>query len=174
MTENNQQNHQQNSELNHNSKTTLDNIEIPFGKPISETLFKERVLCDYTTKYSYMMYNDMTAKDFNTLLMIFNYCFYTKNSFFLPSFNTFTLTLLYKMYNRIKTNILNTLQYDIFNGVDEKSLKCFKYIISNILANDKVIIENNKLLFEYIDINSIKTIHKFMTYYIDNSQNRQQ
>lgn len=137
------------------------------GQNITNEIFCEHIKCDYTVKYNYMLYNNIQACDINALIMLFNYCFYSQNNFFNPTLTNYSITMLYKMYNKMKTNILDNTQYDLFFAIEPKSLKCLKYILSNILTNKDIIMEENQILFENITIDSLQKMHKFITLLID-------
>jgi len=131
---------------------------------VTPELLKQKVLVDYSTKTKYMVDNNITQDDINNMISLLNYCFLTRNEFFVNNFNHKMIRNVYSTYNNIKSNIINNECNELFRGVDEKNLKLIKYIMSNYVNNFNNI--KPDIITEYIPKESIQNIVKTLDWLI--------
>lgn len=88
---------------------------------------------DYTEKIkSKLLYSDYTAEELNFIIVFLNYCFYTKNDFFIENYNRTQIRLVKKFYNILKTNMLTQSRLNILEDIDDFLTKPIKFIIGNV------------------------------------------
>jgi hypothetical protein len=125
---------------------------------------------DYTLKIKTKLYNsnitsgnlETISDDINNLIILLNWCFLTKNNFFVSNFNNKCIFSVNIFYNQLKTNILSKNLFDdidnIFDEIPKTNLKTIKFILHNYINNYDSIssIDTNKELCEKISKVSIK------------------
>ena len=112
----------------------------------------------------------INPEEFNSLIVLLNYCFTEKNNFYIDSFNKRNIKLICNIYNQIKTNIFNIEEKDVFNLCDIKSLKMLKFILIQFLSKYDNIKQTDIELCENVSISSIKICHQYLTVYMTNYQ----
>ena len=97
---------------------------------------------DYTNKIlkiipkDYTNYNiNETSVAVNELINFFNYCFLTRNGFFIENFNKRQLHGICEAYNKMKTNIIVTGNNTVFDRLSEAEIRQFKFIINKTINN---------------------------------------
>jgi hypothetical protein len=75
------------------------------------------------------------ANSFNNLIILLNFCFFKKNSFFVENFNKIKISNIIKSYNQLKTNILSEDIPNILYNISAPDLKLFQFIIRNFISN---------------------------------------
>lgn len=99
---------------------------------------------NHITKYASKLNERFDADmidNIDNIMTYFNYCFVVRNNFFIENFSKSSLRLLYQTYNRLKSNILNTSEMDIFSNISIQQLKTMRYIFilaSNNNAHDNL------------------------------------
>lgn len=108
--------------------------------------------------------DDISSIDINNLIVLLNFCFYTKNNFFIENFNKKSIRNVYLGYNQLKTNILTPSITDILNGLNEDNIKILRFITINFVNNYEKIMNDiiNESCLE-ISKDSIKRCLHFFT-----------
>lgn len=101
---------------------------------------------------------DISSDDINGFISLMNYCFLTKNSFFIENFNTKTTKNIYLFYNQLKSNILNPYNKDLLENVPANSLKSMKFILTNFVSKYDDIITKDKIVVEFCNKQQIRKI----------------
>lgn len=101
---------------------------------------------------------DISSDDINGFISLMNYCFLTKNSFFIENFNTKTTKNIYLFYNQLKSNILNPYNKDLLENVPANSLKSMKFILTNFVSKYEDIITKDKIVVEFCNKQQIRKI----------------
>lgn len=109
-------------------------------------------------------------EEFNSLIILLNYCFMKQNNFFIDSFNRRNIKVICNTYNQIKTNVLNREEHDIFNICNCESLKMIKFILIQFLSKYDTIKNTDIILCQKVSKSSIKACHQYLTTYITNYQ----
>lgn len=138
-------------------------METKFNKDYSEKI-KTKLIYDSTIKDK-----EQTAKDFNNLIVLLNYCFLNRNNFFIDNFNKKVIKQVNLTYNKIKTNVLTNEVYDLFDKIEYNDIKLIRFIIINSINNYSKIKPNNEELCEIVSRDSLKRCLVF----INNTLNRQ-
>lgn len=151
------------------------------NKSIQQTniLEKSQVFKDYTPKITNKLYDKDNPKekceDINSLVILLNWCFHTKNNFFIEDFNKRLVHPVCDSYNKLKTNILSP---DIFYNIDEvfkdipkENIKTLKFILFRYINIFDSISEetntfNTHLLCQKVSKKSIKNCIVYMTNYV--------
>jgi hypothetical protein len=107
---------------------------------VDKTIFK-----DYTEKIKNKLPDNIDAADINNLIALLNYCFQKKNNFFVKDFNKRVIKEIYLTYNKLKTNILTTDIFDLFQEIPLDNIKLLRFILINFVNNYETINENNEL-----------------------------
>lgn len=111
---------------------------------------------DYTKKIQGRY--DVSPDDINGFISLMNYCFLTKNSFFIENFNNKTTKNIYLFYNQVKSNILNPYNKDLLENVPLNSLKSMKFILTNFVSKYEDIITKDKIVVEFCNKQQIRKI----------------
>lgn len=111
---------------------------------------------DYTKKIQGRY--DISPDDINGFISLMNYCFLTKNSFFIENFNNKTTKNIYLFYNQVKYNILNPYNKDLLENVPLNSLKSMKFILTNFVSKYEDIITKDKIVVEFCNKQQIRKI----------------
>ena len=116
----------------------------------------------------------LTPEDFNSLIVLLNWCFITKNDFFIDNFNRKFVRPICTTYNQIKTNILTKDETDIFHNISEANLKQLKYILYQYVNNFDAISANetNTELCLKVSKQSIKNCVHFILEYLKGIQKK--
>lgn len=101
---------------------------------------------------------DISSDDINGFISLMNYCFLTKNSFFIENFNTKTTKNIYLFYNQVKSNILNPYNKDLLENVPLNSLKSMKFILTNFVSKYEDIITKDKIVVDFCNKQQIRKI----------------
>lgn len=101
---------------------------------------------------------DISSDDINGFISLMNYCFLTKNSFFIENFNTKTTKNIYLFYNQLKSNILNPYNKDLLENVPTNSLKSMKFILTNFVSKYEDITTKDKIVVEFCNKQQIRKI----------------
>lgn len=111
---------------------------------------------DYTKKIQGRY--DVSPDDINGFISLMNYCFLTKNSFFIENFNTKTTKNIYLFYNQLKSNILNPYNKDLLENVPANSLKSMKFVLTNFVSKYEDIITKDKIVVDFCNKQQIRKI----------------
>lgn len=118
---------------------------------------------DYVEKIkSKLIYNSTisdkqeAATDINNMIVLMNYCFLKKNNFFIDNFNKRVIKTVCLTYNKIKTNILTSTVFDLFDNVSYDGIRSIRFIIINSINNYSIIKQNNNELCSIISRDSLK------------------
>lgn len=135
---------------------------------------QSQVFKDYTEKIrgklNIIPNTSLKPEEFNSLIMLLNYCFMKQNNFFIESFNKRNIKVICNTYNQIKTNVLNREERDILNVCDCTSLKMIKFILIQFLSKYDKIKLTDDILCQKVSKASIKACHQYLTSYISNYQ----
>lgn len=128
-------------------------------KEINDSIIKSQVLVNYNSKTHYMIDNFMSQDDINSMISLLNYCFLTKNEFFINTFNHKMINNVYMAYNRMKTNILEPEINDIYHNIKPKDMKLLRFIMNNFVSiyNN---ISDTDIITKYITRESIINVSK--------------
>lgn len=122
---------------------------------ITDEIIREKVLVDYSTKTRYMVDNNINQSDINNFIALLNYCFLTKNEFFIPTFNHKMIPQVYRMYNRMKTNIIQKDINDLFQLLSEKDLKMLRFLTNNYVTNFNRLQSEQNIITNYVSKESM-------------------
>lgn len=128
---------------------------------------RSKIICDYSSKLTYKIPNYINKVDINNLLMFLNFCFLTKNNFFIENFNNKEIYHIYKIYNKIKSNILDDTK-SLFSDLNDYDIKLLKFILSNLITNFDIIFAKNTQEILYLKTliynnkNGFKNIIKYL------------
>ena len=117
-----------------------------------------------TIPKNYVNYSlDDTAHAINEFINFMNYCFLTKNNFFVENFNKKQLRDVCYYYNQMKSNILinNKSDNTIFDNINLAGIKQLKFILIKNL--------NNKTYdnFEWLSKNGLTICLDLLNHYMD-------
>lgn len=136
---------------------------------LSPADFQENIYKNYEDKIKTRIYVDnaaQTASDVNKIIILLNFCFYTRNNFFILNFNKSVIHKITAIYSALKTNTLteNGFFNDIqqFMGVDNSNHKLLRFILKRYKANFDIIEETHPLLTENVDLESIGRLLKYV------------
>lgn len=116
---------------------------------------QNNIIVDYKSKTKNICKNmNLSSDDVNQLVIFLNYCFLTKNNFFVENFNKNMLKNVYHVYNTIKTNIISC-DNNLYTDIDISELKLLKFILNNFVNKSKNIDESVK---EYINVTNIRNV----------------
>ena len=136
---------------------------------MNRTLEEEKILSvvikDYSGKVSPLIdTNVIKPSDVNEFISLINYCFHTKNNFFVANFNKKITRNVYTVYNTFKTNILSS--NELFTGIDENNLKSIKFVLTNFVNNHEEISKECPLIDEIATKDGIKRFLDFLNAYM--------
>lgn len=143
-------------------------------KVIPITLFETQVLKDYTEKISTRLYckscnNKQVTSDINKVIVLLNYCFLSRNNFYISNFNKYYIKDISKFYHDLKSNILTDnvmfTSFIEFVNLEDKSTNIYrliKFIFKAYLLQYDELIENKDLITEHITDTDITRI---LTYF---------
>lgn len=129
-------------------------------KPNDNPIFKDYIL--KIKNKSYFPESDVVSTDINNLIILLNWCFHKKNSFFIPDFNKKNIYPICISYNQLKTNILSKDYFhkihNIFHKIEIQNLKTLKFVLHQFIKNYDEILsdESNTELCQIITKDSIK------------------
>lgn len=94
----------------------------------------QQIFKNYTKKISLKMVDDQNSKissnDFNSMIVLFNWCFYTKNNFYVNGgLSPKSLQNTVRIYNQLKSNMLNDNERDLFGNLNVKDFKFLKFLL---------------------------------------------
>lgn len=155
---------------NISNEITLDNL--------NNKLFK-----DYTPKIIKKLYNGENlqekSEDINNLIVLLNWCFHTKNNFFIEDFNKRLVHPVCDSYNKLKSNILgDNIFYNIeevFADISPENIKTLRFILLRYINIYDTLLENHKssdnryninTLWERVTKNSMKNCVGYMENYV--------
>lgn len=99
--------------------------------------------------------DDEMTEAINEFLVFLIRCFNDKNDFYVPDFNKNVLIYIKRFYTKLKTNILNKTSLnsytELLNNIDNKSLKCMKFVLMNYI-NSVCPNEERKLYIKMVSI----------------------
>ena len=84
---------------------------------------KEKIFRDYVVKINEKNYESISSRDINNLIVFLNWCFHTKNNFFVEAFNKNLVHSITAFYNQVKTNILLLDSDTIFDKIEISKIK---------------------------------------------------
>lgn len=110
------------------------------------------------------------SADINNLVIFLNYCFLTKNDFFVVDFNRKMTNPVNQLYNKIKTNILDTeIFYDnvigFFSNIDLRSITLLKYILKKYKVNYTLIANYAPELCQIFKPDSVDNVIQYLDEY---------
>lgn len=142
-------------------------------------LENSQVFKDYTTKIANKLYDSENPKekseDINSLVILLNWCFNTKNNFFIEDFNKRLVHPVCDSYNKLKTNILSPDVFysieEVFKDIPQENIKTLKFILFRYINIFDIISEetdtfNTHLLCQKVSKKSIKNCIAYMTNYV--------
>jgi hypothetical protein len=100
-------------------------------------------MVDYGTKLENKN-KKIPVKVVNEVVTILNYCFKTKNDFFVSNFNKKNIKNVYEFYSQFKSNILNEEIKDLFAQIQIENLKVMRFIMINLIKNFGEIVNANE------------------------------
>mgnify|MGYP006872970518 CR=1 FL=1 len=116
---------------------------------------KNNIIVDYKNKTKNICKNmSLSPIDVDQLVIFLNYCFLTKNNFFVENFNKNMLKNVYHVYNTIKTNIISCGD-NLYTNINVSELKLLKFILNNFVNKYKNLDEYVK---EYINVTNIRNV----------------
>lgn len=156
-----------------NNQSTQDNLD-------NNQIFK-----DYTPKIFNKLYNGENlqekSEDINNLVILLNWCFNTKNNFFIDDFNKRLVHPVCDSYNKLKTNILSSDVFynieEVFKDIPEENIKTLRFILLRYINIYDVLKEDHSsnnpkynidTLWEKVTKKSIKNCVLYMNNYVQN------
>lgn len=152
----------------------MNTLEIETNSP--------KIFKDYSPKIKEKLYNtenlNEKSSDINNLIILLNWCFHTKNNFFVPNFNKRLVHPVCFAYNKIKNNILTQNVFykieDVFTDIPKENIKTLKFIllryinIYDSLPDSEPITNNQNIntLWETVTKKSIKNCISYMESYV--------
>lgn len=118
--------------------------------------------------------NHMKSKDFNGMIILLNWCFATRNDFFVNNLNKKFIKVVAQTYNQLKSNIIDIGENDVFNHITQNNLKTLKFILYQYInAYDSLVDDYHKCLIEVVSKQSIKNCIKQINEYMkENEDNK--
>jgi hypothetical protein len=125
---------------------------------------EKTIFNDYSEKLkNKKLPQNLESADINQLITLLNYCFLTKNNFFIDDFNKRVIKNVYLSYNQIKTNILTPTIKEVFNSIEKDNIKLLRFIAINFVNNYDNLKNNDEELFKYVEKENIKNIIKVLS-----------
>lgn len=130
---------------------------------LSDSVYKSKIQKNYEEKIIPKLYcNNVreVATDINNIVVLLNFCFHTKNDFFIVDFNKSLTHKIMVFYNNLKNNILTEGAFynDVFEFMDitDKSALMIRFILKRYKNNFNVIAQyfpqlTNQVTEESID-----------------------
>lgn len=112
----------------------------------------------------------MKCHDFNSMIIWFNWCFFTRNDFFVTNLHTTCLRSVLRLYNQIKTNMLDQWEPDLFNHLTIRDFKLLKFLLHQYINQfDSLTDDFNAVLKKAVSKESIQNCITQINIYIDNN-----
>ena len=112
----------------------------------------------------------MKCKDFNAMIVWFNWCFYTRNDFFVSNLQTQCIKNILQMYNQIKSNMLNEWENDLFNHITLRDFKLLKFLLHQYINQfDSLTDDFNMVLKNVVSKESIQNCITQINIYINDN-----
>lgn len=114
----------------------------------------------------------MKSNDFNSMIVWFNWCFFTRNDFYVTNLNSQALKNILRIYNQIKSNMLNDSENDLFNHLTLKDFKLLKFLLHQYINQfDSLTDDVNEILKSNVSKESIQNcITQINIYMFDNAE----
>lgn len=144
----------------------------------SQTTKDTQVFKDYTQKIVQKLYESKNVKeeseDINSLIILLNWCFLTKNNFFIEDFNKKLIHPICDSYNKIKTNVLSQEMLvgieSVFQKIPKENIKTIKFILYQYINIYDTISQQNTdtyNLCQKVSKQAIKNCVQHMTKYAE-------
>lgn len=168
----------------------IDNIEQPLtarenskhnmmqhtNMNVKDVINNPNIFKDYTNKIIMKIddiddKNYMKSHDFNSMIVLLNWCFTTRNDFFVNNLNKKFIKVIAQTYNQLKSNIIDIGEGDVFNHITQNNLKTLKFILYQYInAYDSLVDEYHECLINAVSKQSIKNCIKQINDYMKENE----
>lgn len=164
--------------MNEASKVTFEKLQHT-NMDVEDVRNNPAIFRDYTSKICMKIddiddRNFMKSRDLNNMIVLLNWCFATRNDFFVNNLNKKFIKVIQQTYNQLKSNIIDITECDVFNHITQSNFKTLKFILYQYInAYDSLVDEYHKCLIDVVSKDSIKNCIKQINEYVkENEDNK--